>query len=268
MEVAVARNVRMTVDPSSPAIHERDQVTALGKGLAIIEMFDESRRLVTISEAANATGITRAAARRYLLSLVQLGYAFHDGKYFSLTPRVMRLGHAYLRMTPYTKLLNAYVEDLGRQTGEASTAALLEVNEAVVVAHTEPVRFVSMSLTVGTRLPLYWTAVGRVFLAFGDRRWAEEFLEATAIAPRTAKSLSSKAQFREALEAARVSGFAVVDEEMELGLRSLAVPICNNSGQLKAALNIAVNASKYTRKQLVKEMLPHLRKVQDAFREM
>ncbi len=258
----------MTLDQTPPGIHQRDQVTALAKGLAIIEMFNQNRRSVTISDAAAATGVTRAAARRYLLSLVQLGYAFHDGKYFSLTPRVMRLGHPYLALTPYAKLLQFYAEELGRQTGESSTGAILEGDEAVVVAHQDPVRFVSMIMTIGTRLPLYSTAVGRVFLAFGDRSWAERYLETATMVARTARSLTSKEQLREALEAVRANGHAVIDEEMELGLRSLAVPILNNSGQLKAAMTVAVNASKYTRKQLIKEMLPHLEKVQNAFGAM
>lgn len=255
-------------EATRPVIHERDQVSALAKGLAIIEIFSEDRRAVTISDAAVLTGITRAAARRYLLSLVQLGYVFHDGKYFSLTPRVMRLGHPYLALTPYVKMLQFYVDELGRKTGESSTGAVLEGDEAVVVAHQDPVRFVSGIMTIGTRLPLYSTGVGRVFLAFGDRGWAERYLEGAALVPRTPKSLTSKEQLREALEAVRSDGFSLIDEEMELGLRSLAVPIRSNSGQLKAAMTIAVNASKYTRKQLIKAMLPPLQKVQDALSEM
>ena len=130
----------MSKDAEQTKSHDRDMVSALAKGLAVIEIFDEQRRSVTISEAAVLTNMTRAAARRYLLSLVQLGYVAHDGKNFSLTPRVTRLGHGYLALTPIAKLLQHSVEEIGREVSESITAATLEGHEAVVVAHHDPLR--------------------------------------------------------------------------------------------------------------------------------
>ena len=260
----------MGKDDAKPGEHDRDMVSALAKGLAIIEIFDEQRRSLTISEAAVLTNMTRAAARRYLLSLVQLGYMAHDGKNFSLTPRVMRLGHGYLALTPLAKLLQFYVEEIARDTGESITAAVLQENEALVVAHQDPQRLGSMMMvmTVGTRLPLYSTAIGRVFLAYGPQDWAREYLDTVKIIRRTPKSLVTRQEIEAAIRDVQTRGYAVIDEEMEIGLRTIAVPIQNSAGQIRAAITISGNSSKYTVKQLVKTMLPILTRTQTSLADI
>lgn len=249
---------------ASPATPSRDLVAGLGKGLAIIELFNETRRRMAISEAASLTGLTRAAARRYLLSLVHLGYAEFDGKFFSLTPRVMRLGHAYLAMTPLAKLLQPFVENIARQAGDPCMAAILDDTDIVCIAQATPPRLVFSSLSVGSRLPAYSTALGRVMLAHAASGWLDGYWQRVRFEPRTPKSLHTRAALEHELTAVRSQGYAVVDEEVELGLRTIAVPIRNTGGIVVAALNVAVHASRISVNDMPGLLLPLLAPAQEA----
>ena len=250
---------------SSPG---RDLVAGLGKGLAIIELFNETRRRMAISEAASLTGLTRAAARRYLLSLVHLGYAEFDGKFFSLTPRVMRLGHAYLAMTPLAKLLQPFVESISRQAGDPSMAAVLDDTDVVCIAQAAPPRIVFTSLSVGSRLPAYNTALGRVLLAYAPTEWLDSYWQRVRFEPRTPKSLGTRGEIEQELTVVRNSGYAVVDEEVELGLRTVAVPIRNTRGIVIAALNVAVHASRIAVQDMAPTLLPLMAPAQEALRQL
>ncbi len=246
----------------------RDLVAGLGKGLAIIELFNETRRRMAISEAASLTGLTRAAARRYLLSLVHLGYAEFDGKFFSLTPRVMRLGHAYLAMTPLAKLLQPFVESISRQAGDPSMAAVLDDTDVVCIAQAAPPRIVFTSLSVGSRLPAYNTALGRVLLAYAATEWLDGYWRRVRFEPRTPKSLGTRAEIEQELMVVRDNGYAVVDEEVELGLRTIAVPIRNTRGIVIAALNVAVHASRIAVQDMAPILLPLMAPAQEALRQL
>jgi IclR family pca regulon transcriptional regulator len=250
------------------AVAARDLVAGLGKGLAIIEMFNETRRRVSISEAASLTGLTRAAARRYLLSLVQLGYAEFDGKFFSLTPRVLRLGHAYLAMTPLSQLLQPLVETIARQAGDPSMAAILDGTDIVCIAHATPPRLVFTSLSAGSRLPAYSTALGRVLLAYATTDWLEVYWQNARFERRTPKSLHTRRQLERQLAVVRNQGYAVVDEEVELGLRTIAVPIRNTRGIVIAALNVAVRASRIPVEDMPRILLPLLAPAQEALSQI
>ncbi len=190
-------------DELAPALPSRDLVAGLGKGLAIIELFNETRRRMAISEAASLIGLTRAAARRYLLSLVHLGYAEFDGKFFSLTPRVMRLGHAYLAMTPLAKLLQPYVDSIAREAGDPSMAAILDDTDVICIAQAAPPRLVFTSLSVGSRLPAYSTALGRVLLAYASTEWLEGYWRKVRFEARTPKSLCTRKDLECELTAVR-----------------------------------------------------------------
>ncbi len=251
-------------DALPPALAARDLVAGLGKGLAIIELFNETRRRMSISEAAGLTGLTRAAARRYLLSLVHLGYAEFDGKFFSLTPRVMRLGHAYLAMTPLAKLLQPFVETIARQAGDPCMAAILDETDIVCIAQATPSRLVFSSLSVGTRLPAYSTALGRVMLAYAASDWLDGYWRKVRFAARTPKSICTRPALERELRAVRDQGYAVVDEEVELGLRTIAVPIRNTAGVVVAALNVAVHASRIAAEDMPQALLPLLAPAQEA----
>lgn len=246
----------------------RDLVAGLGKGLAIIELFNETRRRMAISEAASLTGLTRAAARRYLLSLVHLGYAEFDGKFFSLTPRVMRLGHAYLAATPLAKLMQPFVESISRQAGDPSMAAVLDDTDVVCIAQAAPPRIVFTSLSVGSRLSAYNTALGRVLLAYAPAEWLEGYWQRVRFEPRTPKSLNTRARIEQELTVVRDNGYAVVDEEVELGLRTIAVPIRNTRGVVIAALNVAVHASRIAVQDMATTLLPLMAPAQEALRQL
>ena len=245
------------------ALPARDLVAGLGKGLAIIELFNETRRRMAISEAASLTGLTRAAARRYLLSLVHLGYAEFDGKFFSLTPRVMRLGHAYLAATPLSKLLQPSVERIAREAGDPCMAAILDETEVVCIAQAAPPRMVFTSLSVGSRLPAYSTALGRVLLAHAPAARLESYWQKARMEARTAKSLFTRKALEQELVVVRNNGFAIVDEEVELGLRTIAVPIRNTAGVVVAALNVAVHASRIPVEDMARTLLPLMAPAQE-----
>lgn len=254
-------------DRSKPDTLPRDIISGLGKGLAIIEMFNEDRRRVAISEAAGLTGLTRAAARRYLLSLVHLGYAEFDGKYFSLTPRVMRLGHAYLAATPLTKLLQPHLDRIA-QSGYGCLAAVLDDLDAVCIAQAAPPRTMFMTLSVGSRVPAYRSAVGRILLAFSaperlDAYWAKAAFEAL-----TPKSIVTRAGLEQQLATIRNTGFAIIEEEVELGLRTIAVPIRNVAGTVVAAMSLGVHADRATVQDMPRELLPLLTPAQDVLRQL
>lgn len=246
----------------------RDLVAGLGKGLAIIELFNETRRRMSISEAASLTGLTRAAARRYLLSLVHLGYAEFDGKFFSLTPRVMRLGHAYLAMTPLSKLLQPFLETISRQADDPATAAILDDTDVVYIARAAPMRIVSISLGVGSRLPAYCTSLGRVLLAHAPVDWLEGYWRRAVLTPRTPRTLWTRPAIEAALAEVRALGYALVDEEVELGLRSIAVPIRNARGSVTAAITVTVQTNRVAAADLPALVLPLFRPAQEALRQL
>lgn len=249
-------------------IEARDLVGGLGKGLAIIEIFNETRQRMSISEAAALTGLTRAAARRYLLTLVHLGYAEFDGKYFSLTPRVMRLGHAYLAMNPLAKLLQPFVESISRQIENPTTAAILDDTEVVYIARAAPPRIASISLGVGSRLPAYCTSLGRVLLANAPEEWMEGYWRRAHLLPRTPKTRCTRHEIEQALAAVRELDYALIDEEIEMGLRSLAVPIRNTRGAVTAALTVTMHASQITPEEMPNKLLPLMRPAQETMRQV
>ncbi len=251
-------------DDSPSEILSRDLVAGLGKGLAIIELFNETRRRMAITEAAGLTGLTRAAARRYLLSLVHLGYAEFDGKFFSLTPRVLRLGHAYIAATPLPKLLQPSIDRIAREAGDPCMAAVLDEAEVVCIAQAAPPRMVFTSLSVGSRLPAYSTALGRVLLAYAPAAHLERYWQKARLEARTAKSLFTRNALEQELTTVRNNGYAIVDEEVELGLRTIAVPIRNTNGVVVAALNVAVHASRIPVEDMARILLPLLAPAQEV----
>jgi len=247
-------------------IHERDVVAGLEKGLAVIEAFDATRTRLSLAEVAKTTGLTRAAARRYLLTLVKNGYAAFDGKFFSLTPRVLRLGYAYLSSTAVAFRVQPFLERISEKTRESSSAAVLEGTEVVYLARSATSRIMAVDLSVGSRLPAYCTALGRVFLAGLQPEGLAAYFNGVAMFPLTPKTKHTEPEVRAALDRVRQDGCAVVDEELELGVRSIAVPVINRSGQLVIAVNISAPAARMEIGELVALFLPILRSAQEELR--
>ncbi|MBZ6077888.1 IclR family transcriptional regulator domain-containing protein [Microvirga puerhi] len=240
------------------ATEDRDFVASLEKGLAVIEAFDAESPRLTLTDVAKRTGITRAAARRYLKTLTKLSYADFDGRYFSLSPRILRLGYAYLASSSLSTRVQPFLEKISAQTGESSSAAILDGDEIVYIARSATQRIMSVSLGVGTRLPAYCTSLGRAILAFQPEDVLEAYLKRVRLEPRTLKTITRKPDLRAALETVRQEGCALIDEELELGLRSIAVPLVQANGPVRIALNIGTQAARVPLAEMKTRFLPPL----------
>jgi len=247
-------------------IADRDLIAGLGKGLAVIEAFDDSRPRLSVSDVARITGLTRAAARRYLLTLTKLGYTSFDGKFFSLMPRILRLGHAYLSASGFPSYVQPYLEQISAATGESSSAAILDDTEIVYVARAATRRIMSINLAVGSRLPAYCTSLGRALLAALPKEAISDYFRRVDLRPYTPKTKTKREAIMTALADVRTKGYAQVDEELELGLRSISVPVYDARGTVIGAINVSAQAARVTAAAMPREMLPHLRAAQEALR--
>ena len=233
-----------------------DFVQSLERGLAVIRAFDAEHRELALSDVARSTGLTRAAARRFLLTLVKLGYVNFSHGRFSLRPRVLELGYAYLSSLTLPEVALPHMEALVAEVNESCSISVLDDTDIVYVARVPTRRIMSITLAVGTRLPAFVTSMGRVLLAgLPDDELAER-LERIEAAPLTAHTVTDKDALGTILETVRRQGYAATDQELEEGLRSLAVPLRNASGNVIAALNLSVHASRASMAALRRDFLP------------
>jgi IclR family pca regulon transcriptional regulator len=241
----------------APTEQPRSQtyVKSLERGLAVIRAFDAEHTEMRLSEVAEATGLTRAAARRFLLTLVELGYVRQDGDRFSLRPRVLDLGYSYLSGLSFQEIAQPHMETLVREVNESSSISVLDDLEVVYVVRVPTRRIMTITLAVGTRLPAYATSMGRVLLASLPPEELEARLDKIELRRLTPHTVRSKKALREELARVREQGFAMVDQELEEGLRSAAVPIADAEGRV-AALNISVHASRAGMDDLRDRFLP------------
>ncbi len=215
-------------------------VQSLARGLAVIGAFDAEHPRMTLSEVARRTDLSRAAARRFLLTLEQLGYVRSDGRDFSLTPQVMRLGFAYLSSQTLPDVAQPHLQELSDRLEESTSVAVLDGDDIVYVARRATRRIMAISIRVGTRFPAYATSMGRVLLAGLDDAALDAYLQRVPLTPLTSQTSTDPATLREQIVGVRTRGYAVVDQELELGLRSLAVPIRDRGG-VAAALNVSTS---------------------------
>ena len=235
-----------------------EYVAGLEKGLAVIEAFGARHPRLTISEAARLAGLSRASARRCLLTLEKLGYAEYDGRYFRLAPRALRLGHAYVMSTPLPRVVQPVLETLSERTRESASVAILDGTDTVFIARSNTRRSLSAGIGVGTRLPAYGTATGRVLLSNLPDAKVRSLLKEMAPRKLTPRTVTDPGGLLEEVRKARSQGYAISDEELELGLRSIAVPIRNAVGDMIAAMSLSVQASRMGRKEMVEQLLPAL----------
>jgi IclR family transcriptional regulator, pca regulon regulatory protein len=252
------------VSPDAPVREAPDREIMGGflKGLSVIEAFSRDREALTIAEVAKATGLDRATARRCLLSLQRVGYAETDGRYFRLTPRILRLGFAYLAATPLPRLVQPYLDRLSESTRESCSAAVLDDTEIVYVARASQRRVLSVALTVGSRLPAYCTSMGRVLLASLPEAERRSILDRSERRRLTRHTVTDLESLMEILRRVAADDFATVDEELEIGLRSIAAPIRNSSGHVMAAFNVGAQAARVSLSQMVTDFLPAMRQAQ------
>ena len=234
-------------------------MTSLARGLAVIHAFQERKRQLTIAQISHRTEIPRAAVRRCLHTLIKLGYATSDGRTYSLLPKVLTLGHAYLSSTPLAVTAQPILDRLSDQLHEACSMATLEGDEVLYVARSAtPQRLISVDLSVGSRLPAYCTSMGRILLAALDDAALDEYLDHADLQIKTSRTLHTPEALRENIAEIRSKGWVIVDQELEVGLRSLAVPLKDSAGQVLAALNVGTHASRVSRQELESRFLPVL----------
>jgi IclR family pca regulon transcriptional regulator len=250
--------------PDDDRPRSADFVQSLARGLAVIRAFDGEHRELGLSEVARATGLSRAAARRFLLTLVQLGYVHQAGGRFSLRPRVLELGYAFLSGMTLPEVAQPHMETFVAEVNESSSISVLDDTEIVYVARVPTRRIMSITLTVGSRLPACATSMGRVLLASLDPAALAERLSRTTIESLTPYTVTDRARLAEVLREVREAGYAAVDQELEEGLRSLAVPIHDGAGSVVAALNVSVHASRATMATLRRDLLPRARRAASA----
>ncbi|MST31163.1 helix-turn-helix domain-containing protein [Acidimicrobiaceae bacterium USS-CC1] len=242
----------MAEEPRRP-----EHVQSFARGLAVIRAFGERPEL-TLSDVARATGLTRAAARRFLLTLVDLGYVRSDGRTFALRPRVLELGYAYLSTLGLDDVAAPHMEQLVASIRESSSISVLDGDDIVYVVRVPTSRIMTVTIAVGTRFPAYPTSMGRVLLAALPPAALDAYLERVEPVALTRRTVTDRAALRAVLGEVAAKGYALVDQELEDGLRSVAVPIVDRSGAVVAALNASAHASRATLEDLRRRMLPQL----------
>lgn len=238
----------------------RDFVGSLARGLSVLRAFNGDHPEMTLTEVAGRTKLTRAGARRFLLTLVELGYVQKNHRLFRLTPKVLELGYAFMASMPISERSQPYLKQVTEQTGESSSLAVLDKDDVVFLARSSARRILTPGIQIGTRLPACYTSLGRVLLAFKEELEREQFLSGLTLEPRTRFSMTSRSALRKELVKVRDQGYALVDQEMEEGLRSLAIPVRDPNNQVVAAVNISTNAATVSIETIVKKFLPVLKK--------
>lgn len=248
------------VSPVVPPVglKEEDFVKSLARGLLVIRSFDEENQVQTLSEVAKRTGLSRATARRLLLTLNELGYATLEGRSFALSPGVLRLGYAYLASLGAPQIAQPFLQALSEDVHESCSMTVLDGSDIVYVARASTKHLFSLTLSIGSRLPAFSTSMGRVLLADLDRAGVDAVLEASDLVARTDRSTTSVEQIYAELEIAKAQGWYLIDEELELGIRAAAAPVRDLSGRVVAAINVSTTKARMSREDLIESVVPKL----------
>jgi IclR family transcriptional regulator, pca regulon regulatory protein len=262
------------VDPSAAAGHRDglrkrdaengfegnpDFVLSLARGLRVIEAFERNTAGLSPAEISRLTGLSRAAVRRLLITLELLGYAESDGRIYRLKTRVMRLGFSYLSSNSLATLAQPILQHVIELVHESSSVGVLEDDQIVYVARASAKRVMSVGLSVGSRLPAFCTSMGRVLLSGLAEPELAAYLDRVELAPVTPKTIIDKSLLCDVIRQVRVEGFALNDEELELGHRSIAVPVRTRKGTMVAGMNIGLHAARVSVAEMIHRLLPILR---------
>ena len=235
----------------------RDFVQSLARGLAVIRAFDAEHAQLTLTEVADRSGIPRAAARRFLFTLEQLGYVRSRGRSFALTPRVLELGFGYLSALTLPEVAQPHLERLAHELGESTSASVLDGSDIVYVARVPVRRIMAVAITVGTRFPAYATSMGRVLLAGLPEPELDRLLDAVDPVGLTPRTLTDREVLRAEIAAARERGWVAVDQELEVGLRSIAAPV-RRHGRVVAAINVSTTVGAASIERIQADFAPAL----------
>jgi IclR family transcriptional regulator, pca regulon regulatory protein len=235
-------------------------MTSLARGLAVIRAFTQQRRHLTIAQLSQRTGIPRAAVRRCLYTLAKLGYVVADeARGYSLRPGILALGHAYLSSTPLATMVQPLLDHVSDALHESSSMAVLEGDEILYIARsTTTTRLMSIDLGIGSRLPAYCSSMGRVLLASLSAAELDGYLSRVKLTRLTNRTIVSASEFKRALDEVRSDGFSVVDQELEIGLRSIAVPVTDPSGKVVASINVGTQSARVSVAEMETKFLPAL----------
>jgi IclR family pca regulon transcriptional regulator len=239
--------------------HDKEFMTTLAKGLAVLSLFGRERPSLTLSEAAAATDLSRATARRILRTLTELGYVEQQGRQFSPAPGILKLGFSYLSAQNWIERARPLMKDLSERFHESCSAAILQGIDAVYVARVPAGRIMSVAISIGTRLPAFHTSIGRVQLGYLDDDELWRRLRSLRMEPHTPSTITDVQALFERIRSDHEQGFSIVDEELERGLRSISVPIVDRAGQALAGLNISTHSTRTTRSEMRERFLPALR---------
>lgn len=245
--------------PEKPNVRSRAYVTALARGLSVMKAFDEAHAQLSLSDVARTVGLPRASARRALLTLEALGYVESNGRAFSLSPQVLTLARAYLASSPVPRVAQGFLENVSESLGESCSLSILHGDEVIYIARSTRKRIGSLHRDVGAHLPAHCTSMGRVLLAALPDAELEGFLAQATLQSFTPYTVTDKTELRGILEKIRRNGYSLVDQELEIDLRSIAVPVQNAGGRVIAGMNVSAQASRTSKKQMIERFLPALR---------
>jgi IclR family pca regulon transcriptional regulator len=240
------------------AVAGQTYIQSLARGLQVIRAFDRASPEMTLSDVARRTGLTRATARRFLMTLIQEGYVRTDGSRFALTPRILELGYSYLSSTSLPELAEPHLEHLATTVHESASVSVLDGGDIVYVARVAVSRIMTVGITIGTRFPAYCTSMGRVLLAGLPADRLDRYLAETTFHQRTRRTLVDPDRVRQAVEEVRERGWSYVDQELEDGLRSVAAPLRDRDGHVVAAMNVSIPVHSADRAAVEDVVVPNL----------
>jgi IclR family transcriptional regulator, pca regulon regulatory protein len=245
-------------EESGGKVRAKEGMAGLAKGLAIIEAFNASTTRMTVSDAAHLTELSRPAARRCLLTLVDLGYLSHDGKFFTPLPRMLRLGSAYLSTSSLTQIAQPLLASARDELQESISLAVLDEGYSVFIARAEAIRIVSTGVKLGGRLPAYCSATGRVLLSGFAEDEIRSHLDGVPMKQLTPRTLGDADAVVQAVKRVAHDGYAISNEEIEIGMSAMAVPVRNRGGEIEAALSVSVFSGRVSVQTLEQTFLPAL----------
>lgn len=250
------------------ALDKRDWIAGLERGVSIIEAFDDAHPRMTAAEAGQRTGMTRTAARRYLLTLQHMGYVAGDGKLFWLTPRVLRLGQSYLESARLPRIVQPFLQRVAAGIYETAYLAVLDEDEVVYIARNGPNRNMNTGYVLGARVAAQVTAAGMLMLALRSDEELAQWLQARKLVIFTPHTISTPEAMRQALALIRIQDWALSEQQMDLNSRGIAVPLRDRHGTLQGALSVTMPIGQESSKDAIARVLPVLRETAQAMRDL
>ena len=252
----------------APPIDRQHLIEGLGKGLRVLECFSDQHPRLTATEAGALAGLTRTAARRYLLSLVHFGYADTDGKHYWLRPRVLRIGQTYLESARLPRLVMPFLQRLSVQTGETGNLSVLEDHDVVYLARSNSPRVLSIGFHTGARIPAHCVSPGPVLLSQLEPRVLAAWLAEHDFSRFTAHTITSRSNFEQAVGLARQQGYGATDQFINLGISGLSVPLLSRKGLCVGALSLTYQRESYPGESALQKLLPGLKDIAETLRSL